>query len=54
MKKLLRLEKSCNCLQKKNDVKVIQKYMKFWEPLKFVTHNEIETLVKEIIQQSKK
>jgi len=52
--KIAQIGKELQLFAKKNDVKVIQKYMKFWEPLKFVTHNEIETIVKEIIQQSKK
>jgi len=52
--KIAQIGKELQLFAKKNDVKVIQKYMKFWEPLKFVTHDEIETIVKEIMQQSKK
>lgn len=52
--KITQIGKELQLFAKKNEVKVIQKYMKYWEPLKFVTHDEIGTIVKEIIQQYKK
>ena len=36
---------------KRDDVKVLEKYINFWNPVKFVTHNEVEALVKEILKK---
>jgi len=38
---------------KKEDVKVLEKYINFWNPVNFVTHNEVEALVKEIIKKER-
>jgi len=38
---------------KRDEVKVLEKYIDFWNPVKFVTQNEVETLVKEIINKEK-
>jgi hypothetical protein len=34
-------------------VKVLEKYINFWNPVKFVTQNEVEAIVKEMIQKEK-
>lgn len=39
---------------KKEDVKMLEKYISFWEPLKFVTHNELQKEVKEAVQRELK
>jgi len=38
---------------KRDDVKVLEKYINFWNPVKFVTQNEVEALVKEILNKEK-
>ena len=38
---------------KRDEVKVLEKYINFWNPVKFVTQNEVEALVKEIINKNK-
>lgn len=37
---------------KKEDVQVIKKYLNLWQPMNFVTHDEIEKIVKEILEES--
>jgi hypothetical protein len=39
---------------KKEDVKVLQKYMDLWEPLNFVTRNEVEKIIQEILDKKTK
>ena len=36
---------------KREEVKVLEKYINFWNPVKFVTQNEVEALVKEILKR---
>lgn len=38
---------------KKEDVQVIKKYLNLWQPMNFVTHDEIEKIVKEILEDTK-
>jgi len=38
---------------KRDEVKVLEKYINFWNPVKFVTQNEVEALVKEIINRER-
>ena len=38
---------------KREDIKVLEKYINFWNPVNFVTQNEVEALVKEIIKKNK-
>ena len=38
---------------KRGDVKVLEKYINFWNPVKFVTQNEVEVIVKEILKAEK-
>ena len=38
---------------KREEVKVLEKYINFWNPVKFVTQNEVEAIVKEILKQEK-
>jgi regulator of replication initiation timing len=36
---------------KRDEVKVLEKYINFWNPVNFVTQNEVETIVKEILKK---
>ena len=38
---------------KREEVKVLEKYINFWNPVKFVTQNEVEAIVREILKQEK-
>lgn len=37
---------------KKEDIAVLDKYLKLWEPVKFVTQNQVERIVKELMDSS--
>ena len=39
---------------KKEDIRAIEKYMKIWEPLKFVRADQIEELVEEALKKKNK
>ncbi len=39
---------------KREDVIILEKYINLWEPLNFVTRNEVEKLINAIIEKSKK
>ncbi|MFA6888425.1 MAG: hypothetical protein WC254_02930 [Candidatus Woesearchaeota archaeon] len=39
---------------KREDVIILEKYINFWEPVNFVTRNEVEKLVNACIEKSKK
>ena len=36
---------------KKEDVKVLEKYINLWEPVKFVTRNQVEDIVREMLRK---
>ncbi len=38
---------------KREEVKVLSKYINLWEPIKFVTHEEVEKIVKYIVADNK-
>ncbi|MBN2454023.1 hypothetical protein JXB11_00605 [Candidatus Woesearchaeota archaeon] len=38
---------------KVEDVEVLKKYMSFWEPMRFVTQDEIEGIVRRILEDKK-
>ena len=38
---------------KREEVKVLEKYINFWDPVKFVRQHEIEAIVKEILKNEK-
>ena len=50
---LVMLMKELQNLAKKDEVMVLQKYINLWDPTKFVTQNEVEDIVKEIIEKDK-
>lgn len=39
---------------KKEDVKVLEKYIEIWQPLNFVTRKEVEKIVREILEEENK
>ena len=38
---------------KRDELKVLEKYINFWNPVKFVTQNEVEGIVKDILKKEK-
>ena len=52
--KILELIKELKEAAKRDEVKVLEKYINLWNPVKFVTQNEVEEIVKELIKKEKK
>jgi predicted RNase H-like nuclease (RuvC/YqgF family) len=52
--KVLMLIKELQSYAKKEDVKVLERYVNLWEPVNFVTQNEIKDIVKEILKRQEK
>ena len=52
--KLLELIKEVQLCAKKEELMVLEKYIRLWEPIRFVTHNEVEDIIKEVIEKLKK
>jgi hypothetical protein len=50
--KMLEMVRELNEAAKREEVKVLEKYINFWDPVKFVTQNEVEGLVKEIMKRN--
>jgi len=38
---------------KKDELKVVEKYVNLWEPMKYVTQNEVENIVRKIMEEEK-
>ena len=51
--KIIELVKELKETAKRDEVKVLEKYINFWNPVKFVTQNEVEDIVKEFIKKEK-
>lgn len=51
--KMLELVNEMQTSAKRDEVKVLQKYIDYWNPVKFVTQNEVEAIVKEVLKQEK-
>jgi len=51
--KILELVLELKTNAKRDEVKVLEKYINFWNPVKFVTQNEVETIVKEFLKKEK-
>lgn len=51
--RLLLIIKELNECAKKEEVKVLEKYINLWNPIGFVTRNEIEDVVKDIVNKIK-
>lgn len=51
--KIILIIKELQTTAKKEDVKVLEKYLNFWNPLKFVTSEEVEKIVNDILAKNK-
>lgn len=51
--KVILLIKELRMSAKKEDVNVIKRYLELWEPVKFVTQNQVEKIVKEFIEEER-
>jgi hypothetical protein len=51
--KIIMIIKELRLSSKKEDVDIIKKYVEMWEPVNFVTQNQVEKIVREIIEEEK-
>ena len=51
--KIIEVVKELKESAKRDEVKVLEKYINFWNPVKFVTQNEVEDIVKQILKKNK-
>jgi predicted nucleic acid-binding Zn-ribbon protein len=51
--KVIEIVNELESVAKLENVKVLEKYINFWNPIKFVTHNEVEQIIKEYIKKEK-
>ncbi len=49
--KIGQVAKELQIFAKKDDVKTLQKYVNLWEPIKFTTHDQVEKIVRDIIEE---
>ena len=49
--KILMLVKDLEITAKINDIKVLEKYINMWNPVKFVTQNEVEQIIDEKLKE---
>ena len=47
--KLLLVIKELQTTARKEEVKVLEKYINLWNPVKFVTQNEVESIISEVL-----
>ena len=52
--KLLLVMKELQSVARKDEVKVLEKYINLWNPVKFVSQNEIESIINEVIDKREK
>ena len=51
--KVLMIMKELQAFAKREDVKILKKYIEMWEPMNFVTHNEVEEIISEKLATKK-
>ena len=51
--KIMGLIKELQTNAKRDEVKVLEKYINLWNPVKFVTQNEVQQIVKEMLDKKK-
>ena len=51
--RILELIRQFETTAKREDVKVLEKYINLWNPVKFVTQNEVQEIVKEMLEKRK-
>ena len=49
--KLFLVIKEFQTVARKEEVKVLEKYINLWNPIKFVTQNEIEQIINEVLEK---
>ena len=49
--KLLLVIKELQTMARKEEVKVLEKYINLWNPIKFVSQNEIEQIIGEVLEK---
>src|SRR3989344_3684429 len=49
--KLLLVIRELQTVARKEEVKVLEKYINLWNPIKFVTQNEIEQIINEVLEK---
>ena len=52
--KLLLVIKELQTVARKDEVKVLEKYINLWNPIKFVSQNEIEGILNEVLEKKEK
>tara|TARA_Y100000310_G_C20623310_1_gene784515 strand:- start:1142 stop:1564 length:423 start_codon:yes stop_codon:yes gene_type:complete len=50
--KVLLIIKELQTAAKKEDVKVLEKYVNLWNPIKFATHNEVDAIVEDALNKN--
>jgi len=50
---IINLVKELQSSAKRDELKVLEKYINLWNPIKFVTQNEVETMVKDFLNKNK-
>ena len=50
---ILLLVKELQSSAKKEELRVLQRYVNLWEPVNFVTHNELKQILAELLSQKK-
>jgi len=51
--KVLEIIKELQSGANKSDVDVLRKYIEMWEPMNFVTHNEVQEIIDEKLAQKR-
>ena len=49
--KLILVIKELQTVARKEEVKVLEKYINMWNPIKFVTQNEVEQIINEVLDK---
>ena len=49
--KLILVIRELQTVARKEEVKVLEKYINLWNPIKFVTQNEIEQIINEVLEK---
>ncbi len=52
--KLMLVIKELQSVARKEEVKVLEKYINLWNPVKFVSQNEIEGIINEVLEKREK
>ena len=51
--KLVMVIRELSVVARKEEVKVLEKYINLWNPVKFVTQNEVEQIINEVLDKRK-